>query len=172
MAFPERLLSDDEQVVLHMRTHWKALVVPVLVLVVTVGLASFAEAAMPGSSYRGWLRLAVLVVAVLVVARWSVWPYLRWLTSTFTLTDRRLVTRSGVFARQGRDMPLARVNDVSFSHTFVERLLGCGTVVVESAGERGQLVLTDVPRVEYVQRELYRVVEEDEERRRAGDEAG
>ena len=171
MGFPERLLGDDEEVVLHMRTHWKALVLPVVVLVVTVGLASYAMAAMPASGYREWTRLAVLALAAVAVARWSVWPYLRWLTSTFTLTTHRLVTRSGVFARQGRDMPLARVNDVSFSHTFVERMLACGTVVVESAGERGQLVLTDVPRVGYVQRELYRVVEEDDERRRAGDQS-
>jgi hypothetical protein len=54
-------------------------------------------------------------------------------------------------------MPLSRLNDVKFSHNVVERVLGCGTLVVESAGEVGQLVLTDVPRVEQVQRTLYRL---------------
>ena len=64
-------------------------------------------------------------------------------------------------------MPLSRINDVSFSHSSVlERLLGCGTLVVESAGERGQLVLRDVPKVEEVQRDVYRLAEDDEERRR------
>ena len=67
---------------------------------------------------------------------------------------------SGVFNRQGHDMPLTRLNDVSFQHTFWERLLGCGTLVVESAGERGQLTLTDIPKVELVQRTLYRLSDE------------
>jgi uncharacterized membrane protein YdbT with pleckstrin-like domain len=171
VGYPDSLLGEDEDVVLHLRTHWKALVRPALVLVATTGAASFLAAAVPAGSAQGWARLAVLAAAAVVVLRWAVWPYLAWWTSTFTLTDRRVVVRSGVLSRQGRDMPLARVNDVHFAHTFVERLLGCGTVVVESAGERGQLVLDDVPRVEHVQRELYRLVEEDEARRRRGDDA-
>jgi Bacterial PH domain len=62
-----------------------------------------------------------------------------------------------VLSRSGHDMPLTRLNDVSFSHNMIERMLGCGTLVVESAGERGQVVLTDVPKVEQVQRTLYRL---------------
>jgi len=64
-------------------------------------------------------------------------------------------------------MPLSRVNDVTFEHSgLLERMLGCGTLVVESAGERGQLVLRDVPRVEEVQRDVYRLAEADDDRRR------
>ena len=56
---------------------------------------------------------------------------------------------------------------MTFEHTgILERILGCGTLTVESAGERGQLVLRDVPRVEEVQRDVYRLAEADEERRR------
>jgi hypothetical protein len=66
-------------------------------------------------------------------------------------------------------MPLTRLNDVSFQHTVWERMLGCGTLVVESAGERGQLTLTDIPKVELVQRTLYRL--SDEQRGRRGPDA-
>jgi hypothetical protein len=45
-------------------------------------------------------------------------------------------------------------------------LLGCGTLVIESAGERGQVTMTEVPRVERVQRELYDLVESTDERLR------
>jgi hypothetical protein len=65
-------------------------------------------------------------------------------------------------------MPMSRVNDVSFEHSgILDRVLRCGTLVVESAGERGQLVMRDVPHVEEVQRDIYRLAEADEERRRA-----
>jgi uncharacterized membrane protein YdbT with pleckstrin-like domain len=87
-------------------------------------------------------------------------PYLRWLTTRYVLTTDRLVIRSGILARHGRDVPLNRINDVSFSESVLERVLRSGTLVVESAGERGQISLTHVPHVQRVQRELYRMVEE------------
>ena len=82
------------------------------------------------------------------------------------LTDRRIIVRTGILARRGRDMPLSRVNDVSFSHTVIERFLNCGTIVVESAGTQGQLVIASVPNVETIQREIYRLHDEDDGRRR------
>jgi uncharacterized membrane protein YdbT with pleckstrin-like domain len=95
-----------------------------------------------------------------ILAKWVFWPFLVWRYTLHVITTRRLILRSGVFNRQGHDMPLTRLNDVSFQHTFWERLLGCGTLVVESAGERGQLTLTDIPKVELVQRTLYRLSDE------------
>ena len=101
--------------------------------------------------------LCLVLVALLGVL--TLVPFLRWVTTHYVLTDRRLITRRGVVARSGRDMPLARVNDISFSHNVFERILGCGTLVVESAGERGQLVLSDVPHVESVQRRIYELAD-------------
>jgi uncharacterized membrane protein YdbT with pleckstrin-like domain len=166
-------MSDGEETVLDLHPHWGQLFVPVLVFLVVAGAASFGAAVIPSGSYQGWGRLAVLVVGVLVVVWFAVVPYLRWLTTRYILTDQRLVIRTGVVARHGRDVPLDRINDVSFSETLFERMLRSGTLVVESAGERGQIALKDVPRVEHVQRELYRMVEEqhgDQRGRRGGDE--
>ena len=72
--------------------------------------------------------------------------------------------REGILSRRGRDIPLNRVNDVSFSHGLIDRVLGCGRLVVESAGEHGQLVLTEIPHVEEVQSTLYQLVEEEQQR--------
>jgi len=166
-GIPQRLLGDDEDVVMAMRPHVKELAVPAVVLLVVSPVATYLFAVMPDGGAQRWLRLAVVAIAVLIALRWTVWPFLKWLTTSYVVTDRRLITRVGVIARSGRDMPLSRVNDVSFEHTnLLERMLGCGTLVVESAGERGQLVLRDVPHVEDVQRDLYRLAEDDEERRR------
>lgn len=171
MGIPQRLLGDDEQLVLSLRPHWKEIVPAALVLLVTAPVASFVAAIVPEGDAQRWLRLAAAVIALFVLLRWSLWPFLRWLTTTYALTTERIITREGVIARSGHDMPLSRVNDVSFSHSAVERVLRCGTLVVESGGERGQLVLRDVPRVEAVQREIYHRAEADELRRRGrGDE--
>ena len=166
-GIPKRLLADDEDVVMALRPHWKEMVGPVLVLLVTSPVATYLATIVPEGSAQKWLRLAGLVVAVLVVLRFVIWPFLKWLTTSYIVTDRRIITRVGVVARTGRDMPISRVNDVTFSHSgLLERILGCGTLVVESAGERGQLVLRDVPHVEEVQRDVYKLAEADEERRR------
>ena len=168
LMIPQRLLGHDEHVVLSLRPHWKEVVPAALVLLVTVPLTSYAAAVVPVGSTQTWLRWGVAAAGLLVLARWSLWPFLNWLATTYAVTTARIITRQGVLARSGRDMPLSRVNDVSFEHSSVlERVLRCGTLTVESGGERGQLVLRDVPGVEDVQREVYRLAEEDELRRRA-----
>ncbi len=172
-GIPKRLLGDGEDVVMALRPHWKELTGPVVVLLLVSPVATFLAAKVPEGSAQQWLRLAIVVIAVLVVLRFTVWPFVKWLTTSYVVTDRRIITRVGVVARAGRDMPISRVNDVSFNHSgLLERMLGCGTLVVESAGERGQLVLRDVPHVEEVQRDIYRLAEADEERRRGPDAPG
>jgi uncharacterized membrane protein YdbT with pleckstrin-like domain len=166
-GIPAKLLGDGEEVVMAMRPHWKEMVGPALVLLIISPAATYLAAVVPDGSAQQWLRIAIAVIAVVVVLRWSAWPFLKWLTTSYVVTDRRIITRVGVIARLGRDMPISRINDVTFEHSgILERILGCGTLIVESAGERGQLVLRDVPHVEEVQRDVYRLAEADEERRR------
>jgi uncharacterized membrane protein YdbT with pleckstrin-like domain len=167
MPFPARLLGDDEQVVLDLHPHWKRLLLPALLVPVAVGLATYVVFLIPSGSLRMPLRWAVVALAALVLLRWSVWPWVRWATTRYVLTTRRVVIRQGVFGRSGRDVPLTRVNDVSFHHSLLERLLRCGTLTIESAGEHGQVVLPEVPDVEQVQREVYRCVEDEARRLRS-----
>ena len=172
MAYPTKLLAEDERLVLDLHPHWKALVPPVLVLILTLGVGGFIAAAIPDGDRQGLFRLLVLIVALALLAAYSVRPFLRWLTTHFVITDRRVVMRSGILARTGRDVPLSRINDITFTTTFFERMLGCGTLVVESAGERGQVTLSDVPKVESVQRRLYDLVEQTDTRLRGTKQPG
>ena len=155
MAYPQKLLGEGESVVLDLHPHWKVIVVPFLELMALLALTGFLLAQDFGST----ANYVIIGIALLVLIVLFVVPLLKWRTTHFVVTSERVVMRSGVLARQGRDIPLARINDVSFQHTFFERLLGCGTLVVESAGERGQVTLTDIPRVEKTQRVVYDLVD-------------
>jgi uncharacterized membrane protein YdbT with pleckstrin-like domain len=157
-------LAGDEQPVLLLHPHWKTLIPPLLLAVVVVAAALVVEVVIPPGSAAAVERLVVAAVAILALMLWLMVPVLRWRTTAYELTTRRLKVRSGVLTRQGRDIPLARINDVSFSKGLLDRLLGSGRLVVESAGEHGQIVLTDIPRVEFTQATLFRLVE-DEQRR-------
>lgn len=160
MALP---LAEDEDVALHLHPHWKALVLPALTFIATTGVAAFLFALVPRGADGAPARLLVVGLAVVVVVARCVWPLLEWRATSYVLTTRRLITREGLLSRRGHDVPLTRIEDVSFSYTLFERLLGCGTLVVESSGERGELELTDIPQVEAVQAELYRLADEVED---------
>ncbi|HKE52632.1 MAG TPA: PH domain-containing protein [Actinomycetes bacterium] len=158
MGYPTRLLGTDEEIHFTLRPHWKALILPIFVLIVAIAAAGFLATLLPDGDAKGWLALVIAGVWLIIVARWVLWPIAVWYFTTYVITNKRLIIRTGVLSRSGHDVPHNRINDVAFSHTFWERLLGCGTLVVESAGERGQLTLHDIPRVEEVQRDLYELV--------------
>ena len=90
--------------------------------------------------------MIALAVAVWLVVK----PFLRWLTTTYTVTDRRLITRTGIFSRRGHDIPVPRISDVAYEHGLVDRMLGCGTLVISDASEQGRVRLSDIPHVEQV----------------------
>ena len=92
---------------------------------------------------------------------------LRWSTTHFVLTTERLIFRSGVVAKFGREIPLERINDVTFSQSLFERLIGAGDLLLESAGEHGQSRFDNIRDPEAVQLEIYRQMEAND-RRRAG----
>jgi uncharacterized membrane protein YdbT with pleckstrin-like domain len=161
VAFPQRLLGQGEDVVLHMRTHAKALIVPILVLLVTAAALGFAMGVLPDTGAAGATgRWVLLAIGAAVVGRWSLWPFLVWLSTTYTVTTERLVTRQGVISRYGRDIPLGRINDVAYSQDVLDRILRCGSLNVSAASEQGTIVLHDVPGVHEVQLELSELVRE------------
>jgi len=157
-------LTEDEHLVLRLHPHWKTLIRPLVVAVLVVAAALIAEVLIPSNSAAAVERLVVAAIAILAVMLWLIVPVLRWRTTTYELTTRRLRVRSGIVTRHGRDIPLARINDVSFEKGLLDRLLGSGRLVVESAGEHGQILLNDIPRVEFTQATLFRLVEEEQRR--------
>jgi uncharacterized membrane protein YdbT with pleckstrin-like domain len=147
------MLAGDEHVVLHRHPHWKTLIGPVIVLILASALASFGAAAVNSTSWDPTAKrviFAVIGVIWLVVIGWlTLWPFLRWLTIHFVVTDRRVMFRHGVLNRSGIDIPLARINSVEFRHRIIDRLFRTGTLIIESASQ-DPLEFYDVPRVEQV----------------------
>jgi uncharacterized membrane protein YdbT with pleckstrin-like domain len=150
MGLSPKLLGEGETVVLSTRTHIKALVLPVITLILICAATGFLLAVTPGGSSGNWLRGFLVLVAVVLILWRVVWLFLNWLTASYTVTNRRLVTRSGIFTRVGRDIPLYRINDVKYERDLLDRLLGCGTLVISDASQQGHSVLPDVPHVEKV----------------------
>lgn len=170
MPFPQRLLNDGENVVVSTRTHPKALILPLLVLLVALAAATWLSTLGSGQSgtvlhWVGWL------VALGVILWWTVRPLVVWATTTYTFTTRRFIKRSGLIAKEGRTIPLNRISGVDLDIGVIDRVFRCGTLVVTDASQQGRVELHDIPSVEKVQLlvsdELHRL----SERRSADDGA-
>lgn len=148
MGLPQHLLGENESVVLHMRTHGKALVGPALALILVATASGLALALLPEAS-QPWGPWLVMGLTLAAIGWWVVWPFLAWMTTTYTLTDRRIITRSGIITKTGHDLPLTRINNVAYERGLVDRMLGCGTLVLTTAAEK-PVTLTDIPDVERV----------------------
>ncbi|ABL82993.1 MULTISPECIES: PH domain-containing protein [unclassified Nocardioides] len=149
MAISHKLLNEGETVVVDTRTHVKALIVPLLVLVVLLAIGTFVQVQWDQTlAYVVWAVVAVGII-------WYVLrPAIIWATASYTFTNRRLITRSGVLVRRGHDMPLARISDIAYEFGLIDRMLGCGTLIISDASEHGQIRLHDIPRVEETQRKV------------------
>lgn len=148
MGLPRKFLGADEDVILHMRTHGKDLVLPVLGLVLLAAITWVSMAFMPAS----WTPVGTWVVGAIVAVLFVIMvlvPFLRWRTTTYTLTDRRVITRRGIINKSGHDIPLSRINNVTYERSLLDRVLGCGTLQLTTAAE-APVTLDDVPDVERV----------------------
>jgi membrane protein YdbS with pleckstrin-like domain len=164
LAGSARGLAADERVVASTRKHGKELTGPVLVLLVTCWVAGFLLAA--ALSKLGALGGQILLVVAALVVLWFVLrPFLSWLSTTYTVTNRRILLRSGVLRRHGRDVWLQAVSDVWYERSLLDRLVGSGTLVVADASGFRRAVLHDVPAVRSLQMIIADLVRADMERR-------
>ncbi len=157
-------LTEGEEFVLQLHPHWKTLLRPFFILIVTLAAALALLILLPAKADPPVVRIIIGANALLLSIVFFAVPIARWRTTSYELTTRRLRLRSGIVARSGRDFPLIRISDVSSQHGLMDRILGWGKLIVESAGEHGQLVLNDIPHVQRVQSTLFQLVEDEQSR--------
>src|SRR2546422_3767449 len=160
MPYPRKLLGEGEEVVLDFHPHWMYLVKPIAWT--ALWLLGFGAGLYLLNRYhvRGFMARLLLLAALVVV--WAITggiEFLRWRTIEYVLTTDRLIVRRGIISKSGLEIPLDRVNDISFHQSIFERMVGSGDLMIESAGERGQEPLTNIPKPNLVQNEIYRQME-------------
>lgn len=156
MGLSPKLLGADEHEVIHTRTHGKALIRPAAALVILGAAVGAGTALVPTDVPVGQLGVAALGLALMTW--WVIIPFLRWRTTTYTITNRRLITRSGILNKTGVELPLSRINEVASDRSLLDRMFGCGTLRVQTAADAGTVELHDVPDVEHVHAELTRLL--------------
>jgi len=165
MAYPDKVLGADEAVVRHLHPHWLTVFWPIVVFLLLVGAASFGAALVPAGDQQGTWRLVVVAAAGVLALVFVAVPLLRWRTTHYVVTTHRLLYRTGILSRHGRDIGLSRITDVSYRQSLWERVINSGTLSIETAGEGGPGVFSAIPDSDGVQQLLNQLVEEDADRR-------
>lgn len=156
MSLSKKLLSQDEVVVRHMHTHIKTLlpainIESILVIAAAVGSFFVPENARYWALATIWIAVLVLSIPLIVI------PWIKWSSTTYTVTTKRVITRTGVFTRTGHDLPLSRISDIQIEKNFDDRFFGCGTLALQTSAD-DPLLLHDVPKVETVQVEISNLI--------------
>lgn len=151
MAYPDRLLEEDERVVLRAQRHPGTLFTPAIVLFTVVTLAAYVVSLVDAPV----VHAVVGVAAGGAVLRLTVTPYLRWVTAKCVVTTDRLLVREGVLVRTEWDIPLDDVAEVTLERTGWQRLIGTGTLLVET--DDTELELPSLAGVEGVHETLCRL---------------
>jgi len=150
VAISPKLLNEGEHVVVSTRTHPKVLLMPLIVLLVVLAAAVWLQQVIDGKG-GGIPTIGEWVIALAILVWFVIRPVINWATTSYTFTNRRFMKRSGWVSKSGRTIPLNRISGVDFEIGVIDRLFGCGTLIVSDASEMGRVELRDIPQVEQVQ---------------------
>lgn len=158
MGLTEKHLSSGEKIQIRMRTHWKVLVRPTLMLLILIAAVIATWWLVNRQDWSGWVTVVVGGLAFIGAIYFFLIPFLNWFTSRYVITNRRVSHRYGILNKKGRDIPLHRINSTSVDKSLWDRMLGCGSLTIADATTKDGLVLNDVPKVVQVQATLQDLV--------------
>jgi uncharacterized membrane protein YdbT with pleckstrin-like domain len=167
MAFPRKLLADNEDLVLDLRPHWIALVLPIGAAVLIVVATILALVNVP-DSWPSAIRWLIFLAGLVLFVAYPLRKLVAWFTSHFVVTSDRLIHRSGWLAKSSMEIPLENISDVRFNQSVFERLIGAGDLILESPGTFGQETFSDIRHPERVQKTIYETNEENQRRMMGG----
>src|SRR5262245_16538105 len=156
MPFPRKLLVPNEELVLEIRPHWIAVVMPAIVtILIVVGYGLAISYAPDDGSGRNVVVWGANAVALFLLIFFPVRKFIAWATSWFVVTSDRVIHREGWIAKRSMEIPLEAINDVRFRQGVFERMIGAGDLIISSASEFGREVFGDIRNPEEVQRTIY-----------------
>ena len=169
MGYPKQLLNDGEEIILDLKPHWMY-VVPTIIVWLGVTVLCLLLWNVSG---QGWMSCVTLVVFLGLGVNAAV-RYSKWTTTSFTVTNDRVMFRQGMIAKSGVEIPLERIMNVNFKQSIWERMIGAGDLLIESGGKDGQSRFSDVRKPELVAKEIHEQANQYEEKpaRRAAAAAG
>ena len=142
MGYAEKNLAPGETILYRARYHWVFYRFSIIVFILAAGLgfaalrARNAQAGDEVGQPLAWIAAAFVVIGLVAfVAR-----RIRANMDEFVVTNRRVIRKVGLISREVQHAPLEKIQDITIEQGILGRMLGYGTVIVETASEKGMLV--------------------------------
>jgi membrane protein YdbS with pleckstrin-like domain len=169
MAYPDNLLVTGERVIVNKRPHWKVLILPTLLFIVIIAGGAFLASWVNGRDWGSrdivfWAIIAVAVIALVVLV---LVPFIRWRTEHFVVTNHHVFFRTGLLRRREHQIPLGQIANMETEVTFWGRLMGYGSLIVESSADQ-PLKFRNVASLSKVQATLNQLIRDDRDAQRGG----
>jgi membrane protein YdbS with pleckstrin-like domain len=144
----------EELVVARFRGHARRLFWSALVLIAVCGAAAYFYGNLP-PGFEDWMVLTGATAAVVLLV---LVPFLAWLSTSYTITTRRVIVQEGIGARRRRELSHARGYSIGVRRGPIQRMWGAGTITLNN-GVDAPLRLANVPSVNLVHEVLADQVE-------------
>ncbi len=118
-------LKEDEEILLITRQHWIKLLLPIFVWLIAAVLLL-------------WLAGNMGFIGTLVLALYPMFEYINWKNNLWCITNLRVVDESGFFSRYSKESPLDKINNVEYDQNIWGRIMGFGSVDIQTAAELGE----------------------------------
>ena len=118
-------LKGEEQILLITRQHWIKLLLPIFLWLIAAVLLI-------------WLAGNMGFIGTLVLALYPMYEYVSWKNNLWCITNLRVVDESGFFSRYSKESPLDKINNVEYDQNIWGRILGFGSVDIQTAAELGE----------------------------------
>jgi len=127
MSYLDDHLLAGEQIVYRARLHWIIFGGSIIMIALGLVLAIALQAIQPGYWYLG---LALLGIGLLL----AIGPAIRYLSSEFAVTDKRVLAKHGFIERESIETLLSKVEAISVDQGIIGRVLGYGSITITGTG--------------------------------------
>ncbi|AHH94362.1 PH domain-containing protein [Kutzneria viridogrisea] len=151
---PDEYLLGTERRVIRVRRHWACLLWDIFEAAALLTAAVLLSQLVPGDVA---IVQNILWYAALIILLRFAYFVIEWWVERIVVTDKRFMMTSGVFVTKVAMMPVTKVTDLTYERSMNGRMLGYGTLVVESAGQ-----IQALNKIEYLPRpeEVYDAISE------------
>jgi membrane protein YdbS with pleckstrin-like domain len=132
---PDEYLLPTERRVIRLRRHWATVLVYLVQTVLALVIAFLLSYLFGDSGTYAWLIQNVLWYFALFVLLRFTYHLVEWWVERIVVTDKRAMLTSGIFVTTVAMMPVSKITDMTYERSLFGRMLGYGTLILESAGQ-------------------------------------
>jgi len=123
MGYVEQHLLAGEKVMYRAHLHWAIFILPAILTILMLVFLLLASA-----------TAIVWLLGVVVAALFWIHPLLKYHTSEFAVTNKRVIVKVGLVQRDSSETLLSKVEAIQVDQTIPGRMLNFGTITITGTG--------------------------------------